>query len=131
MRLPVLLLDDDRDWLQICVASLPQTSYALVPTGSLADALERLAAMRPPVAVCDLRLIGVGEQGGFELLDKAKTISRFTKVLIVTAFGGEATDIARQAWRKGAYNYLTKPLDFAELDECIVKAIQVWRRLGL
>jgi len=125
---PVLMLDDDRSWLQICVARLPQTDYALEPTAALPDALERLAAIRHPVVVCDLRLIGIGERGGFELLVRAKTISEFTKVIIVTAYGGAATDIAREAMEKGAITYLTKPLDFAELDRCITMAIRSWRQ---
>jgi len=73
-------------------------------------------------------LIGIGERGGFELLVRAKTISEFTKVIIVTAYGGAATDIAREAMEKGAITYLTKPLDFTELDKCIAMAIQSWRQ---
>jgi CheY-like chemotaxis protein len=128
MRLPVLLLDDDQDWLRVCLARLPQTGYALEPTVSLPDALERLASVRYPVVVCDLRLIGFGEQGGFRLLDKARTISKFTQVIIVTAYGGAATNIALKAMEKGASTYLTKPIDFLELDECVVMAIEAWRQ---
>lgn len=128
MKPPVLLLDDDRRWLQICLARLPQTDYTLEPTAALSDALERLTTIRHPVVICDLRLIGIGERGGFELLVRAKTISEFTKVIIVTAYGGAATDIAREAMEKGAITYLTKPLDFAELDRCITMAIQSWRQ---
>jgi ActR/RegA family two-component response regulator len=128
MKPPVLLLDDDRKWLQICLARLPQAKYTLELTAALPDALERLAVTRHPVVVCDLRLIGMGDRGGFELLDSAKTISEFTKVIIVTAYGGAATDIAREAMEKGAITYLTKPLDFAELDECIAMAIQSWQQ---
>ena len=128
MKPPVLLLDDDQKWLQICHARLPQTAYTLEPTSSLSDALQRLEAIRYPVVVCDLRLIGIGKRGGFELLTRAKTISEYTKVIIVTAYGGAATDIAREAMERGAISYLTKPLDFAELDECIAMAIQSWRQ---
>jgi len=128
MKPPVLLLDDDRKWLQICLARLPQAKYTLELTAALPDALERLAAIRHPVVVCDLRLIGIGERGGFELLARAKTISEFTKVIIVTAYGGAATGIAREAMERGAITYLTKPLDFAELDDCIIMAIRSWRQ---
>jgi ActR/RegA family two-component response regulator len=128
MRVPVLLLDDDRDWLKICLARLAQSRYALEPTTSLSCAIERLKAVRHPVVICDLRLVGFGERGGFKLLESAKTASKFTKVIVVTAFGGAATDIAREAWLKGAYNYLLKPLDFNELNECIARAIETWQQ---
>jgi ActR/RegA family two-component response regulator len=128
MRVPVLLLDDDRDWLKICLARLPQGRYALEPTTSLSRAIERLRAVRHPVVICDLRLVGFGERGGFKLLENAKTASKFTKVIVVTAYGGAATDIAREAWLKGAYNYLLKPLDFDELDECVTRAVETWQQ---
>lgn len=51
MKPPVLLLDDDRKWLQICRARLPQTAYTLEPTSSLSEALQRLEAIRYPVVV--------------------------------------------------------------------------------
>jgi ActR/RegA family two-component response regulator len=91
MKPPVLLLDDDPKWLQICLWHLPQADYALQPTTSLSDALHQLAAVRHPVAVCDLRLIGVGPRGGFELLTKAKTISEHTKLLKRPGYGGHST----------------------------------------
>lgn len=129
MKPSVLLLDDDQKWLQIYLTELPQTNYTLEPTDSLPDALQKLAATRHPVVVCDLRLIGIGERGGFELLTRAKTISEYTKVIIVTAYGGAATDIAREAMKdKKAFNYLTKPLDFGELDKCIIAAIRTWQQ---
>lgn len=128
MKPPVLLLDDDRKWLQICLARLPQTGYVLESTVSLPDALWRLENIPYPVVVCDLRLIGFGQRGGFKLLDRARDISEYTKVIIVTGYGGGATETARQAMEKGAFNYLTKPVDWAELDECIVMAIQCWRQ---
>jgi ActR/RegA family two-component response regulator len=129
MRLPVLLLDDDEAWLQICLAQLPQTSYALEPTVFLSDALSRLEAVRHPVAICDVRLIE-GEEGGFELLDKKKDISQFTTVIVVSARGGKASECAHKAWKRGADNYFEKPYrpaEFAELDQCIVKSIEDWR----
>jgi ActR/RegA family two-component response regulator len=128
MKPSVLLLDDDPKWLQIYHAELPQINYTLETTSSFSDALQRLAAKRYPVVVSDLRLVGIGNRGGFELLTRAKTISEYTKVIIITAYGGAATDIAREAMEKGAITYLTKPLDFAELDECIVMAIQSWQQ---
>ena len=129
MRLPVLVLDDTRAWLRNCLTYLPQTGYALEPTTSLHDALERLALIQHPVAVCDLRLIGLGDEAGFTLLIKAKVISEFTRVIIVTAFGGKATDdFAPKAMNLGAITYLLKPVDWAHLDECIVQAIRSWQQ---
>jgi CheY-like chemotaxis protein len=128
MKLPILLLDDDQKWLEIYRSKLPQTTYTLETTSSFSEALRRLEARRYPLVISDLRLIGIGERGGFELLTRAKTISEYTKVMIITAYGGAATDIAREAMAKGAISYFTKPLDFTELDESIVMAIQTWRQ---
>ena len=128
MNPPVLLLDDNPKLLEIYRGKLRQHDYTLETTDSFGDALQRLEHIRHPVVVSDLRLIGIGDLGGFELLERKKIISEYTKVIIITAFGGAATSIAREAMIRGASSYFTRPLDFDELDEAIVMAIKAWRQ---
>lgn len=128
MKYPVLLLDDDQNWLAIYSRRLLQKQYIIESTTSLLYALERLQKLPYPVIISDLRLIGFGNTGGFRLLEEAKKNNWYTKVIIITAYGGAATAIANQAFEKGAFNYLTKPVNFNELDDCITAAINYWEQ---
>lgn len=128
MKYPVLFLDDDENWLTIYSHRLIQEHYTIESTSSLLVALERIQEFPFPVIISDLRLIGFGETGGFKLLDEARKKNRHTKVIIITAYGGAATTIANKAFEKGAFNYLTKPIDFKELDACILSAINYWEQ---
>ena len=128
MKFPVLFLDDDNNWLTLYSQNLDQANYSIESTTSLVYALERIKNFPYPVIISDLRLIGYGNTGGFRLLDKARKNNKFTKVIIITAYGGTGTAIAGKAIEKGAFRYFTKPVDFMELDECIKTAMLCWEQ---
>lgn len=62
------------------------------------------------VIISDIRL---PEMSGLELLEKIKTLSPHTFVIMMTAFGSVETAV--EAMKKGAYDYITKPFDKEEL----------------
>jgi len=125
----VLLVDDDADWLRICLKGLPQTRYALEMCDSIDSALRLLSAETFAVVVADICMPGAsGGLGGFEVLDRAKALSPDTQVVMITAYVGGFRDIVHEALSRGADNFVKKPVDFQELDDCIVNAIDCWRQ---
>src|SRR5206468_7046031 len=85
------------------------------PTGE--EALARAAQARFDVALLDLHLPGMG---GIELLGKFKELQPEAEALMLTAHGSVETAV--EAMKGGAYDYVTKPCRFAELEVLVQKA---------
>lgn len=128
MKYPVLLLDDNHNWLTVYCHGLMQKQYIIDPTASLADAIEKVHRLPYPVIISDLRIAGTGKTGGIRLLDEAKKNNKYTKVIIITAYGGVGTAVSQKVIKNGAFAYLIKPVDLSKLDECITTAIHIWER---
>ena len=71
------------------------------------------------VVVSDLKM---PEVNGFELLEKIRTDNKEVDVIFVTAFF--SIESAVDAMRRGAFDYMTKPVDIRKLEETIQKAIE-------
>ncbi len=72
------------------------------------------------VIVSDLKM---PEVDGLDLLDKLKSESIDISVIFVTAFF--SVEAAVDAMKKGAFDYMTKPVDLKQLETTIQKAINV------
>jgi len=130
MKPGVLLVDDDMRWLRIWYGQLPQTHYTLETSDSIESALGLLSTEAFAVVVADIRMPGAsGDLGGFELLDRIKDLRLDTRVVMITAYVGGLRDRVNEALGRGAHNFLKKSLDFQELDDCIVDAIDYWRQI--
>ena len=75
-------------------------------------------AFEPQIAVLDVRLGGVS---GLDLLDQIKAESPDTEAIVVTAYG--SVEVAVDAMKRGAAEFLTKPVD---LDVLAVAVEKVW-----
>jgi DNA-binding NtrC family response regulator len=74
------------------------------------------------VIVSDLKM---PEVDGFEMLEKIKAAKKKIRVIFVTAFF--SVDSAVDAMRRGAFDYMTKPVDLKKLETRIQSAIETWR----
>jgi DNA-binding NtrC family response regulator len=115
--LRVLFADDEvhlRDLMQI---ELPRLGHEVTVCSDGTAALRALERGLYDAALLDLRMPGLA---GIEVLSQIKQTSPETQVIILT---GHATlDTAVQALRLGAFDYLTKPCKWAEL-EMILKRV--------
>ncbi len=71
------------------------------------------------VVLCDLRL---GADSGMDLLAKIRTLPKPPVCVMMTAYGSTANAI--EAMRKGAYDYVTKPLNLDELEMLLRRALK-------
>ncbi|MCK5145303.1 sigma-54-dependent Fis family transcriptional regulator [bacterium] len=89
---------------------------------SAADGLAGLEEIKKHpyhLVVSDLKMAGMD---GLELLTRIKKISPATEVIIITAFGSVSTAV--DAMKKGAFDYITKPVELEELDIVIERVFQ-------
>ena len=116
----ILVVDDDRNILQVIKMRLASGGYQVVTTGIAEEALN-LAAQEPfDLLVLDLKIDG---QDGISLMEKIHQINPDVPVIILTAYG--TIKSAVNAMKKGAYGYLTKPFEGHELllqiENCLEK----------
>jgi DNA-binding NtrC family response regulator len=117
--LRLLIVDDDETLLDTMVQRFQRRGMSVASARSGAEALERIGQVRFDVALLDLHLPDVG---GIELLAGLKEHHPEVEALMLTAHGSMETAI--QAMKAGAYDYLTKPFHFNELEVHIQKAYE-------
>ncbi len=104
---------------------LKPAGYELVLASSGADAVRLIQDQSPfDLIITDLQL---GAVSGMEVLEAAKQSMPDVPVLIITGYG--TVKSAVEAMQKGAYDYISKPVDNEELKIIISRALQV-RRLA-
>ena len=117
---PVLLVDDDKDLLQLIAMRLTATGYAVTAVESGEAALAALAVARPQVVVTDLRMQGMD---GMALFDAIHRDSPSLPVVILTAHG--TIPEAVTATRRGVFSFLTKPFEPKVLLDTVADAMRL------
>jgi DNA-binding NtrC family response regulator len=115
----VLVVDDEREFLTLFSKMLNLWGYR---PWVAADGEEALALIgrRPSIAVVllDVRLPG---RGGMEVLKEMRERNPRTGVIMLSALSDR--EIARQAIKMGAFDYVTKPPDFPTLQSTIIACL--------
>ncbi len=119
-RGPVLLVDDDKDLLQLIAMRLSAAGYAVTAVESGEAALGALAVSRPQVVVTDLRMHGMD---GMALFDAIHRESPSLPVVILTAHG--TIPDAVTATRRGVFSFLTKPFEPKVLLDTVAEAMRL------
>ena len=116
----ILLVDDDRDLLQLIAMRLQAAGYGVVSVESGEAALAALAVSRPQVVVTDLRMHGMD---GMALFDAIHRDSPSLPVVILTAHG--TIPEAVTATRRGVFSFLTKPFEPKVLLDTVAEAMRL------
>ncbi|MDR0621986.1 MAG: response regulator, partial [Deltaproteobacteria bacterium] len=121
MDTTILVVDDEPNYRMIIGDILGNEGYEVVEAGSGAEALE-LFRNNPEI---DMVMTDITMPGGdgMELLTKIKSERNEVPVVMMTAHND--TRLAVEAIKKGAFDYLTKPYDNADLLRCVAKALEV------
>ena len=106
MTRSILVVDDEKAQRDILQTILTREGYHTVTVASGSDALEQLKEEEFDLILTDLKMQGMS---GMELLEQVLADNPKQCVIIMTAHG--TIDSAVEATRKGAFNYLEKPLD--------------------
>ncbi|MFQ6069896.1 MAG: sigma-54-dependent transcriptional regulator [Candidatus Aminicenantales bacterium] len=116
----VLVIDDDPLIRKTLTSHLTKKGLDVFQAGEGEEGLQKYEENFPDLVILDIRLPDVS---GLEVLGKIKERNPKAYVILITAFDDMKTTI--EAIKKGAFEYLVKPLDYLELDLTVDKAIQV------
>ena len=119
MKPKILIIDDDTSLRRVLEYNLLEAGYAVAAAASGEDGLRLFADVSPGLVITDMKMPGMS---GMEVLKNIKERSPETLVIIITAFG--SVDIAVEAMKAGAYDYITKPFNRDELRLIVAKALQ-------
>jgi DNA-binding NtrC family response regulator len=114
----VLVVDDDDATRTLLLALLRAHGYQVEDAASGERALERLAAAEFDLVLLDINLPGMN---GLEVLTAAETTAPLTEFIMITAF--DSVDMAVSALKRGAYDFLRKPLQTEQLLVAVQRAV--------
>lgn len=117
----ILLVDDNKDSLKSLTVVLTDLGHEPTPFLSAFEAYERACAEYFPLIIADIRMPGMD---GLELLAKIKAdeLGRHSDVVLITGHGDMETAV--DALRKGAYDYLNKPINARELAAVVERSAE-------
>ncbi|GFO60437.1 acetoacetate metabolism regulatory protein AtoC [Geomonas silvestris] len=115
----ILLIEDDPGSRDALMALLKGSGFAMTESSSGKEGLHLLTGERFDIVICDLFL---PDMSGIEILTQVKLDSPRTEVILIT--GHASAETAVKAMKEGAYDYITKPLNFDELRIIIDKAVE-------
>lgn len=114
----VLVVDDEKNTREGLRRSFEDV-FDVYVAADMAGALDVLHGDRIDVMITDLRL---GGEDGMELIDKALKMANPPICIMMTAYG--SVDTAVEAMKRGAYDYVSKPLNIDELELLIKRALR-------
>lgn len=115
----ILLIDDERHNREGLALLLNGAGFKVQAVGSGEEALAVLKKTPFEVIITDLFLPGVS---GIDILKKVKEDSPFTNVILIT--GNASAETAVEAMKEGAFDYITKPVNFEKLKVLVSKALE-------
>jgi DNA-binding NtrC family response regulator len=114
LRKTILVVDDEENLLVLLERILTRQGYQVVTAQNSYAARTLLEGRDFQLAILDIKMFPFN---GVVLLDEIKNRSPSTEVIMITAY--PTSDTRNECMRKGAFTYLTKPLDIQELKATI------------
>ena len=115
----ILVVDDDVAHRDILKKLISAWGYDVTEADDGSTAIDQVKQRAFDLILMDIRMQHVS---GIDALAQIKIINPAIPVIIMTAY--ESVETVKNSWKKGAYDYLTKPLDFDKLKINIVHATE-------
>src|SRR5437773_2347544 len=116
---PTILIVDDEKHTRDGLRRLLETNYDVYVAADIAGAMDVLEREQIDLLLTDLRL---GNEDGMTLIDRALKISPAPICVMMTAYG--TVDVAVEAMKRGAYDFVTKPLNLDNVEMLIARALK-------
>src|SRR5437870_3534179 len=113
----LLVIDDEPSILHAFRRAFREPEYMLLTAGTAAEGTAWIARHRPDVIVLDIHLTDATGLEGFDRIQQADA-----RIPIILITGHGTTDLAIEAIKRGAYEYLLKPLELPQLREVVARA---------
>ena len=116
----ILIVDDELNIRTFLQDSFQEEGYEVRTAATGSKGLTAFKENIPDVVILDLKL---PDLDGLEILAKIKKINQETQVIMITAYGKIKSAV--EAIKLGAYDYISKPFKFSEINIIVENACQV------
>jgi two-component system response regulator AtoC len=116
---PAILIVDDELSVQKSLSIILKNFGSIITASSGDDALKKFGEYKFDLVILDIKLPKIS---GIEVLKKIKSLDELTTVIMISAFNDTKTAV--EAMKLGAYDYITKPFEVAELKALVEKALE-------
>jgi len=116
----ILVIDDEEGVCELLRDVLENAGYEVFVTYSAAEGIEALKSFDPDTILLDIKL---PDDDGIKVMGKIKDKGYTVPIILMTAFG--TTEIAIQAMKEGAHDYLNKPLNLDELILTVQRTVKM------
>src|SRR5947208_8640563 len=116
---PIILIVDDEKHTRDGLRRLLEDDYDVYVAGDIASAMNVLEREHVDLLLTDLRL---GGEDGMQLIERALKMSQPPISIMMTAYG--SVDTAVEAMKRGAYDFVTKPLNLDKVEMLIARALR-------
>ena len=120
----ILIVDDEPMVLDSLRLLLEQFGYQVAPCANGPKAIEEFGRRKVDAVLSDIKMSGMS---GLDLLGRLKTMDPEVPVILITAFA--EVDIAIEAVRKGAFDFIVKPYRPEQISHSVEKAVRFYRLL--
>ena len=117
----VLIVDDENDICFLISEILSDEGFTCQTASNSYDALNKFNAFNPDLIILDVWL-GNSEFDGIELLSKFKDLNPLIPIIIISGHG--TVDMAVNAIKKGAYDFIEKPFNSEKITVTSKRAIE-------
>jgi two-component system nitrogen regulation response regulator GlnG len=118
----LLVIDDEPNVLYSLEKSLRSETLEVLTALTGKEGIELAQRERPDAALLDVRL---SDMFGLEVFDQLRRIDPRLPIIVITAYA--TTETAIEAMKRGAFEYLLKPVDFHRLREVVTRAVELSR----
>jgi two-component system response regulator (stage 0 sporulation protein F) len=115
----VMVVDDRVGIRKLLHEVLAGAGYRVITTAGGAEAVAAIGKQHVDLVLLDMKMSGMD---GLETLKQLKTTLPQVKILVMTAY--EELEILKEAARRGACGYISKPFDIDELREIIARNLR-------
>jgi two-component system NtrC family response regulator len=118
----ILIVDDEKNYLVVLEALLGPEGYEIFTADNARNAIRLIEESELDLVITDIKMPGIS---GMQLLEEAKKISPDLPIIMMTAYG--TIEMAVEAMKKRACDYITKPFQNEELKLTVKKALENYR----
>jgi two-component system nitrogen regulation response regulator GlnG len=118
----LIVIDDEPNVLYSLRQALARDGLDVETAQTARQGLGQIRANPPDAVILDVRL---PDMSGLEAFDRIREVDPQLPVIVITAFA--ATETAIEAMKRGAFEYLLKPVDLRQLRRVVSQALEVSR----
>lgn len=119
---PIILVVEDEEYMTMLIEEvLSRRGYTCIAVNNGNDALKAYNDNPIAITLMDIKIPG---PNGLEVLEKVLSIDSRAVVIMITAYG--TIEVAVDAMRKGAFDFITKPFEIDELEQVVDKGLSTW-----